>query len=239
MPTGPTQAAEPASAEHASEIAELKAFQEALSKKNHFEALEVAETASGSAFKLAFFKLAKKYHPDTAIGAPKEIAELKAAIFARLNEAYQVLDNPNSRADYIESIRNGGSGEKVDVASVLAAEEKYMKAVVCLKARKYKDALPLMEAAVALNDKEGEFWAGRGFAAFMAAQNKQEARSAALSDIQKCLEKSPRCAEAYFYKGQIEKICGDKEAARASYQKALELQPGHLEAQRELRWLGR
>lgn len=226
------------SAGHEGEIAELKAQLESLSKKNHFEALSVEETASGSAFKLAFFKLAKKYHPDTAIGAPPEVAELKAAVFARLNEAYQVLDNPKSRAEYLESIQNGGTGEKVDVASVLAAEEKYMKAVVCLKARKYKDALSLMEAAVALNDKEGEFWAGRGFASFMASQNKQEARAGALSDIEKGLERNPRCAEAYFYRGQVEKISGDKEAARAAYQKALELQPGHQEAQRELRWLG-
>ena len=95
-----------------------------------------------------------------------------------------------------------------------------------------------MEAAVDLNSGEGEFWAGRGFAAFMASQNKLEAKPRALSDIDTCLQKSPRCAEAYFYRGQIEKISGDREAARAAYQKVLELQPGHLEAQRELRWLG-
>ena len=220
----------------AGEAEALRQLLSNLSTKNHFEVLGVPQTAEGSAFKLAFFKLAKTYHPDTAIGAAPEVAKLKADIFARMNEAYQVLDNPISRAQYLESLQHGGD-LKIDVASVLAAEEKYFKATIFLKNRRYKEALALMDEVIALNAQEGEFIACRGFAAFLAASDKAEARPKALQAIEEGLALNPRCAEAHFFRGQIEKISGNIKLARESFQEALKLNPKHVEAQRELKWL--
>ena len=198
--------------------------------------LGIPPTAEGSAFKVAFFKLAKTYHPDTAIGAPPEVASLKAAIFSRMNEAYSVLDNPKRRAEYIDGLQNGGSS-KIDVANVLAAEEKYAKVAIFLRNRRYQDALALMDEVIALCPKEGEFIACRAFTAFLVAQDKAAEKPRAIRAIEEGIKLNPRCVEAFIFRGHIEKLTGDTARARASFQKALEINPKHVEAQRELKWL--
>ncbi len=220
------------------EAESLRQFLISLGGKNHFEVLGVPQTAEGAAFKLAFFKLAKAYHPDTAVGASPEVAKLKADIFARMNEAYQVLDNPLRRAQYLESLQHGGD-MKVDVARVLAAEEKYFKAKIFLKNRKYREALALMDEVVVLNAQEGEFVACRGLAAFLAAADKAAERPRALQAIEEGLALNPRCAEAHFFRGQIEKVSGNLRLAQESFLEALKLNPKHAEAQRELKWLNK
>ena len=219
-----------------SEVIVLRQVLEELKSKNHFEVLGVPPTAEGSAFKVAFFKLAKTYHPDTAIGAPPEVASLKAAIFSRMNEAYSVLDNPKRRAEYIDGLQNGGSS-KIDVANVLAAEEKYAKVAIFLRNRRYQDALALMDEVIALCPKEGEFIACRAFTAFLVAQDKAAEKPRAIRAIEEGIKLNPRCVEAFIFRGHIEKLTGDTARARASFQKALEINPKHVEAQRELKWL--
>ena len=219
-----------------SEVIALRQVLEELKSKNHFEVLGVPPTAEGSAFKVAFFKLAKTYHPDTAIGAPPEVASLNAAIFSRMNEAYSVLDNPKRRAEYIDGLQNGGSS-KIDVANVLAAEEKYAKVAIFLRNRRYQDALALMDEVIALCPKEGEFIACRAFTAFLVAQDKAAEKPRAIRAIEEGIKLNPRCVEAFIFRGHIEKLTGDTARARASFQKALEINPKHVEAQRELKWL--
>ncbi len=56
--------------------------------------------------KIAYFKLAKLYHPDTLPpNAPPELERLKAEIFGYIGDAYRMLSDDKSRADYIERSR--------------------------------------------------------------------------------------------------------------------------------------
>ena len=66
-----------------------------MTNKNHYEVLEVAETASQEEIKKAFRALALRYHPD------KNQGDLEAeAKFKEINEAYQTLSDPDKRAVY-------------------------------------------------------------------------------------------------------------------------------------------
>lgn len=67
-----------------------------MSKQDYYELLGVAKTASDDEIKKAFRKLARKYHPDVNRDNPQE-AESK---FKEINEAYEVLSNPERRAQY-------------------------------------------------------------------------------------------------------------------------------------------
>jgi len=60
----------------------------------HYDTLGVSPTASDEEIKRAFRKLARKYHPDVAKGAEAE------ATFKKVNEAYDVLKDPEKRAAY-------------------------------------------------------------------------------------------------------------------------------------------
>src|SRR5205809_7098920 len=63
--------------------------------RDYYETLGVSKTASEDEMKSAFRKLARKYHPDVA--KDKKEAEEK---FKQLNEAYEVLSDPEKRRKY-------------------------------------------------------------------------------------------------------------------------------------------
>ena len=65
--------------------------------KDYYETLGVARTASPEEIKKAFRALARLYHPDVA--KDKGTAEAK---FKEINEAYEVLGDPDKRKRYDE-----------------------------------------------------------------------------------------------------------------------------------------
>ncbi|MBI1840725.1 MAG: J domain-containing protein [Verrucomicrobia bacterium] len=73
--------------------------------KDYYEVLGTPRTASADEVKKAFRKLAREFHPDVA--KDKKRAEEK---FKQINEAYEVLGNPESRRKYDELGANWKSG---------------------------------------------------------------------------------------------------------------------------------
>ena len=64
-------------------------------KRDYYEVLGVDKSADDATIKAAYRKLAKKNHPDVTPG--EKDAEER---FKEINEAYQVLSNPQKRAEY-------------------------------------------------------------------------------------------------------------------------------------------
>jgi len=76
-----------------------------LAKRDYYEVLGVPRNASDAEIKKAFRQLARKYHPDANPGDPS--AEEK---FKEINEAYEVLRDPEKRARYDQLGHAGVSG---------------------------------------------------------------------------------------------------------------------------------
>ncbi|MDT8901965.1 molecular chaperone DnaJ [Anaeroselena agilis] len=84
-----------------------------MSKRDYYEVLGIAKSASEDEIKKAFRKLARQYHPDVNRDDPKA-AEAK---FKEINEAYEVLSDAERRRQYdqfghaaFDAASGGGAG---------------------------------------------------------------------------------------------------------------------------------
>jgi hypothetical protein len=245
-PTGPLVRNAPApsaprqmSGEFDGEIRQLSELLKTMRSQNFFEIFGLTPKAQPGEIKMAYFKLAKLYHPDTVPpNAPEAYAKVKADLFSRIGEANRTLVDEKTRLDYIADLEAGGTGgDKIDVAQILAAEEKFNRGMVMSKARKFPEALALFEEAIKANPDEAEFYAWRGWAKYFTIADKKLGAQDALKDITICTKKNPRVANGYYFHGQIAKLIGDNATAKAMFKKTVELQPDHVDAQRELRML--
>jgi curved DNA-binding protein CbpA len=196
------------------------------------------KTASAAEAKRNFFVLAKELHPDTVTDtAQEELRQLKERLFARINESAQVLSDDKRRKDYEDELE--GKKNSVDVARIFAAEENFQRAEILIKAHKYQEGLDLLEKAIEMNDQEAEFYAWRGYARFLVARDRKAVYEQASGDCKKAIKMIDKCLPAHLFLGHMAKVLGEMKLAQQCYQRVLQLDPTHIEAQRELRLMGK
>jgi curved DNA-binding protein CbpA len=234
----PAAAAPPPTGAGEDEVKQLRALFEQMKKQTYFEVLGLKKDADVSAVKAAYFKLAKSYHPDTVgPGTPEAVAKVKADIFALVGEANRVLSDPKLRSDYLAELDAGGTGEKVDVSAIFQAEELFQKGCILVKARKYADAVKMLDDAIKANAEEGEYYVWRGYAKFFGFSDRKLGQSEAMKDITYGLKKNPNVAAAQYFIGMMAKLNGDLALAKKSFQQCVKMDPQHIDAQRELRMM--
>jgi hypothetical protein len=234
----PAKKAPPPPVDLQAELRDVVAMVLKMGEQNHFELLGLPPTATAAEVKIAYFKLAKLYHPDTVPpGAPEGLSKAKADVFARIGEANGVLSDDARRAAYVEEVKAGTTGEQVDVGTLLAAEESFQKGMILVKSRKFPEALRYLDEAIAANAEEGEYYAWRGYAKFFLNPDKKAGQADAQKDIQQCTMRNPKVAAAAYFQGHIAKLLGDLVAAKNHFKHCLELNPEHLDAQREMRMM--
>jgi tetratricopeptide (TPR) repeat protein len=217
----------------------LSQLLEKLEKGNHFEALGIQrQGATAAEVKRNFFVLAKELHPDT-VSDPAQAAlrEVKERLFARINAASSELGDDKKRKEYEEEV--DGKAGAVDVARIFAAEENFQRAEILIKARKYKEGLGLLDKAIGLNDQEAEFYAWRGYARFLIASDRKAIFEETAGDCKKAIKMQEKCTPAHLFLGHMAKALGDLKLAGKCYERVLQLEPNHVEAQRELRLMGK
>jgi tetratricopeptide (TPR) repeat protein len=239
LPPPPTYAQTPARETPEQAIQRLTAVVEKLAKADHFVVLGMErKTASAAEAKRNFFVLAKELHPDTVTDtAQEELRQLKERLFARINESAQVLSDDKRRKDYEDELE--GKKNSVDVARIFAAEENFQRAEILIKAHKYQEGLDLLEKAIQMNDQEAEFYAWRGYARFLVARDRKAVYEEAAGDCKKALKMIEKCTPAHLFLGHMAKVLGEMKLAQQCYQRVLQLDPNHIEAQRELRLMGK
>lgn len=77
--------------------------------RDYYELLGVARDVDAAALKKAYRKLALEWHPDRHQGAERARAEAR---FKELNEAYEVLSDPEKRAQYDRFGKDWESGQE-------------------------------------------------------------------------------------------------------------------------------
>jgi tetratricopeptide (TPR) repeat protein len=219
------------------EPAALRAQLEKLAGADHFQVLGVKKDAQPATVKIAYFQLAKTYHPDAVpVGAPEEAKKLAADLFARISEAWGVLGDEARRAEYTKELESGGAAN-VDVMSIFAAENAFQQGTLLVKARKYDEARAKFEEALKLNAEEPEFGVWKAWCEFLLAADKKRAHAGAAGAVEAALRKNGRCLPAYLFLGQMAKIVGDLTLAEKHLKRGLAVEPENGDLVRELKYL--
>ena len=233
---------------------------EGLQGRDHFELLGVERKASENEVKEAYFRLARRFHPDTPLDpALADLRPKRESVFLRLAAAYETLRNPSSRAHY-ERMMDPRSPRRQPEAEAGAAppppkpapraeppaevEERQRKAAQkavpnatrLIKEEKYWDAIQMLEPALPFLEGPARMKA-RVLLARAYLKNPNWVRQAE-STLREVLREKPDHAEAHVVLGHVYRATNLRSRALASYRKALELEPRNAEAHAEIAALG-
>lgn len=84
-------------------------------KKNYYDLLEVSKYASPEIIEKSYKTLVKKYHPDLKENSQKQKSE---EILKKLNEAYEILSNPEKRKIYDISLQEQQTAPKQEKSKI-------------------------------------------------------------------------------------------------------------------------
>jgi tetratricopeptide (TPR) repeat protein len=227
---------------------------EGIKARDFFEFLGVSRDADERGVKEAYFRLAKPFHPDTALDPSlSDLRSKREAVFLHLGQVYETLRNPANRARY-ERMLNARAPRRPDAApasattppapapaaapdedkaqQLEAAVEAVRTGMRLVKEGKYWDAIRAIEPALPKLEGTVKLRA-RVTLARAYAKNPNWLRRAeeALLTV---LQESPEYAEALVVLGQVYRASDQPARAVAMYRKALDLQPGNEEAVAEL-----
>ena len=223
-------------------VAELNRFHTELNNMDHFQVLNLDPAAPQADVRRRFAELAKKYHPDmfTNVQDRPDLEQKVREVSARLNEAYKILSNSTTRAEY-EALRAEGrtQGPENQQNLVRDAEVKVKMARVHIKMREYEKARTLLKQAIRNDPQELTYQADYGWTMFADPTfDKNEAFREGLPMIEKAYKAHPTNANIHYYLGRVYKQQGRTEAALKHFSTAAQIDPNYLDAVRETRLLG-
>lgn len=225
----------------ASFTAELERLEAGVRAGAHaFELMGVALTAGRAEVKAAWHGLSRRFHPDAL--AHQELGHLRersAAVFASLNEAYQILNDARQREELAALLRAGGrpGGPNTPAPTtkdILESEMLAREGDRSLRAGHFDKALDRYRQAAARNPEDVELQAAIAWCEYQRSGDKAGLRAATEATLRGVLARQPRCARAHYYLGLLYVQAHDDETALAAFTSALAVEPEMLDAKRQI-----
>jgi tetratricopeptide (TPR) repeat protein len=211
-----------------------------LKTRTHYEMLGVPRDANDSQIKEAYFRMAKRFHPDAHHDAAlSDLRDKLEAVFIRLGEAYEVLRNSLLRASYerqlgpVQGPATQTAPTQDDPAHLARmAEESILRASKSVAEEKYWEAIQLLETSIPRVDGRIK-QVGRILLARAYAKNPNWVKPAE-ELLQQVIHEDPRNVAAHFELAQIYKAGGLRSRTATMLNKVLDLEPEHPEARHQL-----
>lgn len=204
-----------------------------LENADFYRVLGLEPKAEAAAVRAAFFQLAKRWHPDRLGPELEDLRDEVTRAFARMSEAYQVLNDEEQRARYDASLEEGGDEEQEEVLAVLRAAAAFQRAEVLVKKRDDLGALEEARAAYQGDPSQAEYMAL--YAWLESKQRKEGGLDDLLSLLDDAVRGEPDNVRIRWYRAQLFKRMGREVHAIRDFRHIVGVAPGHVEAQRELR----
>lgn len=199
---------------------EIEALLRQLGELDHYTALGLEEDASAAQVKKAYFKAAKKYHPD-ALGrlGLDDRKEAAAQVFGRIAEAFEVLSDPEKKKAY-----DAGAGDElqIDAARLAQAETSYRKGEILAKMGNFEGALEYFAPAVELWPEEPAYQMGLGWAIH---KQPRPDHALAVHHLEIALGQAPEDAVVHYRLGLVLRAAGETNRANELLARARAIDP--------------
>ncbi len=221
------------------------------SADSYYDILGVETDASPDQLKLAYYELARRYHPDRfRKEAPALLARLESA-FARITQAYDTLRDDALRAGYnaklqarkkaprpvevtpepADSTREAAAPVDAPVSAAERAANDFKEGYAALEQGQRKVAAGLFASAARLMPNEARYRAYYGH--LLAGQ--ENTRRAAEAELQAAIKLDPQNAEYRVMLAQLFRDLGFIVRARGEAERALGVDPNNRKARDLLR----
>lgn len=215
-------------------IADALALSKNLSNLDHYQLLGVEASADQIEIKKNYFRLAKKFHPDLyERDLPHEIKSVIDAVFEQISEAYQILSDEKKRTVYDTRKEKLPIDDKRNWAK--AAEVKFLQGKTLYDTAHFLEAIVFLEEAVKFQGNKGRYY-------LLLAMTQAKIPSLHRKSEENFLH-SIRLdswnAEGYVGLGKLYKKEGLFIKAKKQFEKAINIDPDHKIALREMNGFGK
>ena len=214
-------------------IEEALEIKRRLPEMDYYQLLEVSRSAGEDEIKKAYFRMARKFHPDRfgrdLVPSDKDAID---GVFDLVTKAYRILTNKDKKLEYTAGLSSLRPDEDKDQSK--NAEIRFRQGKTLFNQGRYEEALVLLEEAVRLKDNKGDF-----FLLLAMTESKIPSLSRkAERDFLKAIELEPWNPEGFLGLGLLYKKEGLLLRARKQFEKALEADSDHRAARQALAEIG-
>jgi|GEM_PF-1209818 len=216
------------------QVKRLTRLKSELETKNYFERIGVSRSAKDADIKKAYFDLAKVLHPDKLPdGTTDEVRELSAAVFQKIQIAYDTLKKQDRKEIYLRELEVGHT-EKI-----IQADQSIEKAKFLLLKGDYKKAEEQLVLAKKLNPSSIEMLILMVWCDIKRTKSPSDSFiEAADKRLQKVPPQSRDTAVYYHTRGLYSRMIGDVQKASKYFKTALSRDASFINSRRELTSLG-
>ncbi|HEX5044834.1 MAG TPA: DnaJ domain-containing protein [Candidatus Polarisedimenticolaceae bacterium] len=203
---------------------------------DHYGVLGLDRKALGPAVREAYYRLARRYHPDRFRSGPlAEFLGLAESYFTRVTEAYNTLIRPESRQEYDRQLAEPQTAADTGKSDTqYLARQNFVRGKSLLERRHHAEAVRFLENAARLDGSVAEYHLELGL---LLARNPRQ-REEAERHLLRTTELDPAATAAYLSLGQIYARAGRTPHAAAMFREALRWDPGNAQASAQLAELG-
>ncbi len=204
---------------------------------DYYTVLEISNSASEEQIRKAYYRLAKKYHPDRHRGKGGRDVETKLeALFMKIGEAYDTLHDSNKRFDYDQSIlkcaamRDSGTlPEHATLEQV--ARTQFKEGMRFYLEKDFWNAVQLFRRAIEASPVENS--EHYRYLALALSQNPKWGKEAERYFLM-AIQLEPFSPDLRLLLGRLYRQSGMNRRAENQFEEALRLEPGNIAIKTEL-----
>lgn len=202
-----------------------------IDKDDYFTVLGLPDGASAEAVRASYMRLAKTWHPDKLVVDFFSVRGDVAKVFSQMTLAQNVLTDPEARRAYIAARRPQQQQHNAPRTRDLVMRE----VTAAFAARNFELAAKLCQELITANGDDAEALALQAWADVRAGDASEEEHKMALLKTERAVNVDRTSASAHYHRGLVQKKLNNALAAFRDFARAVQLDPTHTDAEREVR----